>query len=427
MFAVDRSSPAEQPEIGALIQKAHKKTSWSLTHSRKRDELSAAELRFAATASLMYADAAVSFSYAPNHACCGEYETPRGFQFTVARTAPLYATPFPQSNMFNGVLAFPLDKGLHCNQTTKGQSLRPGYFSKSSVRKSIDNFIKEDSDLGEDETNYAGIFSTTVRDGFENKLQYWAVVQCHSTKLSEQFYDYLCDNEARHGDVDGNKGKWQTWHAFFMNDQRVNDIMQKQRCHRAEVLCKLIRACGLGRIAESTSKEENINFLLNSPDAVHVDFNAVEAVDEDNLAFLSDLVSYKSISSSGTVVREPSRLGLALLRGPWTAPAKALEVGFPCSTGHRSSVRGRSLADYSAEERNGMKPNETHFWERASQRPLNVNLATKDANLREDRRWAAIEACLGYNRKNGVVDLRPVQVKLHSTRQPEDNELYTDR
>jgi len=430
MFAIKRMPSTRQAELDELIETAQGKIGLGLVHSRDRTELSSAELRFATTAMLMYANAAIRFAFGPNHACCGEFDVPRGFQFNVSLDAPLYATPFPERSMYNGVMAFPLDKGTWCHLTSKRKPIPPGYFSIAAVRQSIQSRLSEAEHLGDDDTNYAGIFSTTVREGFENRVQYWAVVQCHSTAVSEQFYNYLCEQEASHGDVARGATRYTTWRSFFLKDQRVAEFVEQQRRHRAKVLCTLVRACGLGPIAETTSETDNVQFLLDSPDTIHVSFNSIERIEAhddsrlagDALAYLSDMVSYKTIASSGTVLREPARLGLAILRGPWTRPKHPLDTGFPCSTGHRTAVRALRLAELSAADRAAMRPNETHFWEHADDRPLNLNLATVEANRRDDRRWRKIESLLGYDKAHGLVDLRPVQVKLHSTAQPIENE-----
>jgi len=421
MFAMHRAPPERQPQLDALIETATRKIGTCLVYGATRAELHDSEMRFATSAMLMYGEHAKRFAFGPNHAACGEFETPRGFQFNVAAEAPLYATPFPERGMFNGVMAFPLERGARCNELASSKRAIPsGYFGQKAVRQSIQKLVNEDKHLGDDDTNYAGIFSTTVRDGFENRLQYWAVVQCHSTEVSEQFYAYLCDKEACHGDVlRGSKGSdYTTWNEFFLKDERVAQFAAKQREHRAKVLCTLIRACGLGPVSESKSLADNVEFLLESPHTIHVTFNTVEQLDADSLAFLSDSVSYKSITSAGTILREPARLGLALLRGPWATPRHPLDAGFPCSTGHRTAIRLLDLESLSESERGAMRQNETHFWEHASRRPFNTNLATTEANTRDDRRWKKIESLLGFDRTSGMIDLRPVQVKLHSTEQP---------
>ena len=425
MLAIKRMPSSALPELDHQLVLADKKIGVGLLHSNHRDELSRPEIRFAESCMLVYGSAALRFAFAPNHSNCGEYADPRGFIVNVSADAPLYATPFPERSMFNGVLAFPLEYGYACNRTAKGLPIPSGYFSHQVVRDSINQKILEDRDLGDDETNYAGIFSTTVREGFDNRVQYWAVVQCHNTDVSKQFHDYLCEQEARHRDVvsepkaGSDKRSFATWRSFFLGNEKVADFMEQQQEHRARVMVRLLQACGLGPVCDSTDIAENVSFILNCPHTVNVLINNVESIDENTLAYYSDMVSVKTVTDAGVAVREAGRLGIALLRGPLKKPRHPLDIAFPCATGHRKSVRDMSLSEFSSREVEEMKVNEAQFWERAGvDRPLNLNLATTEANVREDKRWAKIEVLLGYSAENGLVDLRPIQVKLHSTVQP---------
>lgn len=429
MFSLRRRESPQKSEIAHLVATADKKISAVHVHSKSKSELSVDEVRFAASCLMMHGDTAHRMSFSPNHASCGPFAVPRGFQFDVDIDAPLFVAPFPERRMFNGLMAFPLDAGVSSARSAQGGALSHAYFTQDALRKSVNRIIREDEHLGDDETNYAGIFSTTVRSGFENKLQFWAVVQCHSTALSEELFDYMCEKEARYSDVIAQRAAsrrpedwtFSTWRSFFLDDQRVAELLEAQRAHRAAVLVRLIRACGLGPVAESRSTDDNVDFLLTSPHTIHSTFNCVEQIDEDKLAFLSDMYSRRAVTTRGLIVREAPTLPLALLPGDaWSEPRDTDDTGFPCATGHREPVRYMTSSDFGKHETMAMANDSVHFWERSDDdRPFNTNLVTTSANSRDDRRWQKIERALGFS--GGpirVTSLQPVQVKLHSTEQP---------
>lgn len=383
--------------------------------TRDRAELTRDEQRFALVACHMYAGHLNRFAFAPNHAFAGRNRPPRGFIMDMRDTAPLFDVGFPERSMFNGIMAFPLDKGENSSLLANGEEVPPGYFSSPLVRERIDKAITEEHMLGDDDTNYAGIFSTTVREGFSERTQYWAVVQCHSTKVSEKFFDALCKNSVAHREANS-PGKV-TWKAFFGNEA-IFKMAEKQREHRARVICALVNACGLGTIADSTAIRDNVQYLLDSEHTIKLTTTGVERVDENSLSFLSDNISTRLVTKTGLILREPGKLGLSLLRGPWGTPSHPRDVGFPCTTGHRVAVRSIRLDELDADQKKMMGTDRVFFWERAEELPYNLNLCTKGVLSYESKERRRIERIFGFDAERGRLCLQPVQVKLHTTSQP---------
>ena len=114
---------------------------------------------YAVTTMRQYGDFARAWLWTPDHtdSVCGDQ--PRGFQFNMSPQSPVYADPFSRRAMFNGLMAVPI-------LDAPALSLRHFADPRNRVAENMLAQLANDTDLGGpgDDTNFAGIFSSTMRD-----------------------------------------------------------------------------------------------------------------------------------------------------------------------------------------------------------------------------------------------------------------------
>lgn len=383
MIGHQRCVPPEIAELNALINDADEKIEISLTVSGTKPTFG--QLEFARRLLVLYGKGGKAFRFSPNHSDSGN----RGYALEVAGDAPVSCAQFPRDMMFAGITAVPLDAGFASDKLANGSEIPNGYFGKASIKAKLSKYAEK---LGKDPSAFVGVFTSEYRDGFTKKRRYWVVVQACNPEISQEFYEKIVE-------VEGTS----TWDSVFASGHIVQKCIEDQRRHRAVIVFAAILACGLGPFHESKDPKVTASSVIDSKATISKTFNTIEKKRGGGFVYLSDMVSTKTISSSGTILCEPGKLGLVVLHGPWTFGEGAETVGFPVSTS--SMQKGSQIGG-------DCSPCDVYFW--ASDAPKNPALSVLGARKRDDATWREIEKELGFNAKSGYTELTPLLVMLNS-------------
>lgn len=364
-------------------------------------QLSEHERRFAMHTLAVLGPAARSFEFGANHACHGEYRPPSGFQLTVDADAPLRASFFPRDTLQNGTMAFPLDASEHSSRRYKSKALATdNYLSSSKVRESLNRELCDSADLGSDETNFVGIFCSTSEHNFKRTQRLWVVVQTNDAEASAALHSMMLDAERER----------KSWNQFWYEDERVKLAMQRQRRHRAGVIVRAIKACGLGPPSGRKERAVNVDFVLQCASLIENKFNYTEKPAPNLVTYLSRAHSKLELTQGALLSQSPC-LGVLVLRGKWDRTVGP--IGLPIGTGDRLACSREHFVDNArASVRfDQLRKSRSHSWATGEH---NLNLLTNEANTRRSSGWAAMERACGFAETHEALVLVPVQVKLKS-------------
>jgi hypothetical protein len=381
-----------------------------------------------------------------NQPACTEFEVPECFALNVSPNSPVFSDPFPPDTMFNGLMAIPLPPTKHITLP---------FFGDSHILDRLCNELDSSGDLGEgDPSNFVGFFSSSERG---TGMQFWCVVQCHSTALSRETMKLIRDAEPTSMDAvdecarrfieaanefksrahlvknyevsvnlekssssSSGSGKssvpnYVTWNQLFLKTPRMHEIRRQQREHRLATMKKALRIVGL---------DPGASLNLESPQLIESTFNCIDQVDRheplSDMVFLSRMSSIHAIGKAGTLFCEPPSVGVTLLRGPpeiervmhrnAEQPLQAF-IGVPVGTGvNKTPMLFREASSPTLDDNDSLMPNSVHCWKDTS-RP-NVLFDVRNLRTRaRDSAWSMwLESC-GISARAGETPLTPICVR----------------
>lgn len=427
---------------------------------------------YALTTTRQYGDFARCWLWSQN-ACssvCGDQ--PSGFQFNMSPQAPVLYDPFSRRAMFNGIMALPL-------LDVPALAMRHFMDPQNRVSERMLAELRNDDDLGGpgDDMNFAGIYSTTMRDTASESTVFWLVTQSHSlavadatmkliedaepespahiTRRAEELVDLtnairLDDYEQKYcsggssssssGDTGSRrrstgvqpKAPFTTVGDLFFRDPSMAQMRDAQRLHRARVLAKLARAASIvsPRLHNgATSLDETARRILDSRELVDSTINTVDRVDKSDASsdviYSSNMISVYDIGANGVLVRDAPRIGLDWLRGPWdkkrvTAEQAASDrpfISLPVSTGMKQSnaLRIEEASASTASACSARLNSTTWLWTPPRSGDCHFWFDLENVRSRQaDPRWLKHELAAGFREENGVQHLSNVCIRLAS-------------
>lgn len=436
--------------------------------SRVLDPIGDESAMYAMTTMRLYGDFARAWLWSPNHTDNVAGEQPLGFQFNMSPQSPVYPDPFSRRAMFNGMMAIPVDM--------PNISLRHFADPANRVSERMLEEIDNEADLGGpgDDTNFAGIFSTTTRTAQSESTVFWLATQSHSLEIADQTYKLLVDSEPesvevanersrelikvqnqirreqyeRDNSVDGSSSTssslslsksqsnvpFTTVHKLFFGEKEMQRLRAQQREHRARVLAKLMKSASIvsAKLGSSLSVEESAKKILASRDLVEITINDVDRVDKtdpySDIVYTSNMASIYDVTPNGVLMRDGPRLGLDILRGPWNIDevanaqrnAEKPFISVPVCTGMRQT---NALRFETAEKQicdsvscRSLISGDVWLW-----KPLSASadchflLEAENTRTRTaDQKWLKFETACGFPQKNPIQHLSNVCIRLAS-------------
>ena len=332
-------------------------------------------------------------------------------------------------------MAFPLTGQAYQNLTMTH------FADLKRLRRDLLEKIDEELDLGVgDDNNFVGFYFSTERG---KPMQFWCVTQCHSTALSREVFKMICDAEPENNEVANDfarkviaarneiiqsehqqlyssktlssssssssapekqksqKTPFTTWEELFFKTQRMRDIQQLQRKHRAGIILKALELAGLPSPTSANGIDKRQEAIVESPATVDTTFNCVDQIDTSDsmsdIVYLDELTSVYMLRNRGVVFREQPNLGVTILKMPWNIDvvrekATDLEntlpfIGIPIGTGTKLS---NSLL-FSRNEATRTAPTDIHFWQQQTQTNTTKNYLFDEANNRDRHSAAWVE------------------------------------
>ena len=426
---------------------------------------------YAVTTMRQYGDFARAWLWTPDHtdSVCGEQ--PRGFQFNMSPQSPVYADPFSRRAMFNGLMAVPV-------LDAPALSLRHFADPRNRVAENMLAQLANDADLGGpgDDTNFAGIFSSTTRDARSEHTTFWLATQSHSLELADRTAAKIVESEPDNADlvcersrelidatnavlfedyerefcgVTGSSsiasparhsGAFTTVDALFFRSNEMVTWRTAQREHRARVLAKLMRAASIDspRLGSGESAlDETVRRILKHPNLVEVTFNDVDRVDKSDVysdVVYTTMASVYNVTSNGLLMRDSPPLGLDILRGPWRVEevaetqrnAKRPFISVPTNTGMRASNALRyETAPIEVAKRVSSKSvtsGDTWLWTPPASGDAHFMLDAENTRSRNaDPRWLKFELACGFRKTNEVQHLSNVCIRLATPEHRQDH------
>jgi hypothetical protein len=429
---------------------------------------------YATTTMRLYHDFARAWIWSPNHceSVCGDQ--PSGFQFNMSPQSPVYADPFSRRAMFNGLMAIPITD-------MPALSLRHFADPRNRVSERMLEEIANDADLGGpgDDTNFAGIFSTTTRDAHSETVTFWVATQSHSLTIAERAAELIvaaepdttelvCErsrelisiqNELRLEQYEqefctgtpatntkisaARTPPFTTVTKLFFSDKEMVSLRAKQREHRATVLAKLMKAASLvsPRLGSSSAVDTCAKRILDARDLVEVTINDVDRVDKkdafSDVVYMSNMASIYDISAAGLPMRDAPRLGLKILRGPWNVDAVSETqreadrpfISVPVTTGMRQSnaLRYETASTSIASSVSSASEISGDVWHWTPPKSGDCHFLLDGENVRSrnaDRQWLKFEHACGFPKSNETLHLSNVSIRLAS---PEHRQEHIKR
>lgn len=410
------------------------------------------------------------FVWCKNQGQVSEGDTPSGFQLNVSPFAPVFARPFHPTAMYNGMICFPLAAGAHTmiNRKTKKRVDLSHFTNNSSLARELGSIFKG-GPATDDDDNFAGIFYGN--EGTET--HFYVVVQANDPELSREVYRMVCDSEPASMDmvrdcaemrkaqyearmlihsrriaqnntsaldepdrlvnenlrrmqeqrkVDPDNPPYITWKKLFVDNPRIYEIEKAQEYYRASIVCRILKAAGLGPPSNDAQNDEDvIQSILHNSSTIKLSFNCVRQTDVKNpvsdLIYLSKLVSVFDVTQNGILVRGSCEGGvsLALIPGLVEKPATS---GFPfigvsIATG---PVKAGSMIDDNTADKS-----DSLIWSAAeTEHPL---LSRVNYRSRDSTEWKAWEAQCGVSGKE--IRLMPIKVAVTNPRQKGTGSIET--
>lgn len=402
------------------------------------------------------------FVWCKNQGQVSEGETPSGFQLNVSPFAPIFSRPFHPTAMYNGMICFPLSAGVHTMTSRKTKKrVDLSYFTNNNaLAKELGSVFQGEPDTDDDD-NFAGIFYGN--EGTET--QFFVVVQANNCELSREVYRMICDNEPESMNmvrdcaemrkaqyearmlihsrriaqnntsaldepdrlvhenlrrmqeqrkVDPDNPPYTTWKKLFIDNPRIYEIEKAQEHYRASIVCRILKAAGLGPPSDDVKTDEDvIQAILHNSNTIKLSFNCVRQADVKNpvsdLIYLSKLASVFDVTKNGILVRGACEGGvsLALIQGLIENQTVA---GFPFIG--VSIATGPVKAGVMIDEHAADKSDSLIWSAEDSEHPL---LSRVNYRSRDSAEWKEWEKQCGVSGKE--MRLMPIKVAVTNPRQ----------
>ena len=349
---------------------------------------------------MLYGNMVRGVRFAPNASDSGSaYGRSRGYEMTLAPTAPMYPCAFADMALGSGIVAFKIPS--HAAQGAELLEVR------SKTLTTLMQTIDHDGALGgaERPDAFTGLFWASM----DPHQPCYAVTRAHSPQISAQLHALIRESEPetlkcvdefvrmrlrlieRHksarnrlggasdelsedftadlAEVAGNasaevrerrkreeSAPYKTVEEFFFCTPRVHELLREQRLHRAGVLVDTLAAAGIGSVCrtqrgvgdERHTRSEKIETVIGDAKTVDLTVDWVDQYDRTNpykgIALLNNLTSSLAVTGSGFVVHGSPLDDVVAFSGKPTSPAINGAIGMPISTGPTRSSRLDAIA-----------------------------------------------------------------------------------
>lgn len=375
-------------------------------------------------------------------------EAPSGFVVQVAQSStPVIADLF-SSKMYQGTSLYRIPKNSKfLNNGSMALNEENVIKNLDKLKSLINSAIKEESskgialklidsenaseksrwstEIGSGGGSFAGLYVSNQRGAYNYEQDFWIGIQTSSPSANRELRSLLIEAEEAHT----------TWDKFFSHENKELSYLQRaMKRNRAIATAEFANAIGLENNAkeiqfevdvEAAPAKDNSNVpIYKLAPTVETITNVVELY-KGNPVYRCGAIdpSQNKNKNGGVIINENPFFGPTILKGPysksmefgktWEASEKSLG-SFPVSTGRTKTTKQlkvemkKSNNNYNLSNQEAIQ---SFTWSNGEKNNRLMNGVYRT----RDNQFKAIEASLGYDHKNGEINLKPLVVKIASS------------
>jgi len=397
----------------------------------------------------------------PNVASNKTLDAPSGIVVQVAANSTPIRSDLFSNKMFQGTSLYKIPKGTRLFGGKEILTEENVIKNLDRIKELINSTFKEEAEEGKGistklvdyetgkETrkwstemgsggSYVGLFVSNQRGAYNYEQDFWIGLQTYSPSANKEIRELMGEAEQQ---------PKVTWEKFFSNENKNMAYLQRTiKRNRAIQTAAFANAIGLENPKSGLLEfEEDLEVHSNGGGGrdgptmklnptVETITNTVE-IYKGNPVYRCGAIDPSKINSKhgGVIINENPYLGPTILKGPyskhmefgkvWEASSASLG-SFPINTGRIKTVKQLKTALKKSNNSYGLDSisesydkflSQTFVWSGSNNNNDKNLRLIKNAYKTRDNQFKMIESRLGYDHKNGEINLKPLVVKIAST------------